>query len=134
MASVKGVNITALDDSGSKLSKIENGKERVWVETYEAASLASGSDITVCRLPKNSAVVDAVIYNDALGGSSTLSLGDADDADRYITAGSTSSAGALRMNAVNGAGYENTAQTDLIVTTAGATISGTIKVVVKYLV
>lgn len=134
MASVKGVNITALDDGTGKLSKIEKGKERVFIDTYEASSLASGSDITICRLPKNSAVVDAVIYHDALGGSSTLSLGDADDVDRYITAGSSASAGALRMNAVDGCGFENANGVDLIVTTGGASITGTLKVVVKYLV
>ena len=134
MASVKGVNITALDNGTGKVSKLNKGKERVFVDTYEASSLTSGSDITICRLPKNSAVVDVVVYHDALGASSTLKVGDATDDDRYITAGSTSSAGALRMNAVDGCGYENTAAIDLIATTGGATISGTIKVVVEYLV
>lgn len=134
MASVKGVNITALDDGTGKVSKLEKGKVRVFVDTYEASSLASGSDITIARLPQNSAVIDAAVYHDALGGSSTLILGDASDDNRYITAGSTSSAGVLRMNAVDGCGYENTAETDLILTTGGATISGTIKTVIKYTV
>lgn len=134
MASVKGVNITALDAGTGKLDKIEHGKVRVFSDTYEASSLAAGSDITIARLPKNSAVVDIALYHDALGASSTLSVGDSGDADRYVLAGSTSSAGVLRMDAVDGCGYENTAQTDLLITTAGATISGTIKIVVKYLV
>lgn len=134
MASVKGVNITALDNGTGKLDKTEHGKIRAFCDTYEASSLVSGSDITIARLPKNSAVVDVVVYHDALGASSTVSCGDADDVDRYITAGSTASAGVLRMNAVDGANFENTAETDLILTTGGATISGTIKVVVKYLV
>jgi hypothetical protein len=35
---------------------------------------------------------------------------------------------------IGGFGYENTAQTDVIITTAGATISGTIKSAVYYTV
>lgn len=134
MASVKGVNITMLDDGTGKLAKTEKGKLRVYTDTYEASSLASGSDITIARLPKNSAVVDVTVYHDALGASSTLKVGDASKDDRYVTAGSTASAGTLRMNTVDGCGYENTVATDIIVTTGGATISGTIKIVVKYLV
>ena len=135
MASVKGVNITKLDNGTGKINKIEGGgKLEIWTDTYEASSLVAGSNITIARLPKDSAVVDAVVYHDALGASSTLKLGDAGDDDRYLAAGSTASAGALRMELADGALYENTAATDLILTTAGATISGTIKVIIKYLV
>lgn len=132
MASVKGVNITKIDDNTGKLSKTEVGKLKVFVDTYEAASLVAGSDITVARLPQDSTILDAAVYHDALGASSTLILGDVTDPNRYITAGSTASAGVLRMNAVDGVGFENTTETDILLTTAGATITGTIKVVIKY--
>jgi len=134
MASVKGVNITKLDNSTGKLSKQEKGKVRIWTDSFEATGEAIGSDITICRLPKNSTVVEATIYHDALGASSTLIMGDATDDNRYITSGSTATAGVKTLNAIDGIGYENTTQTDLILTTAGGTVTGTIKVIVKYLV
>lgn len=134
MASVKGVNITKLDDATGKLAKTELGRVRVWTDTFTATGEAIGSDITIARLPKNSSVVGAKVYHAALGASSTLILGDSDDDNRYITAGSTSSAGVLTLNAVGGIGYENTADTDLVLTTAGGTVTGTIKVVIEYLV
>jgi hypothetical protein len=111
---------------------------RVAFDTYEASSLVAGSDITVARLPKGATVYDVVIIHDALGASSTLKVGDASDDDRYITAtASTAANGKIIMSedgVIGGFGYENTAQTDVIITTAGATISGTIKSAVYYTV
>lgn len=134
MASVKGVNITKLDDGSGKLSKQEAGKLRVFTDTYEATGEAIGSDITICRLPANSTVVEATLYTDALGASSTLILGDSSDDNRYITSVSTSSAAITNINVIGGIAYENTSATDLILTTAGGTVTGTITLVVKYLV
>ena len=63
-----------------------HGNIRVQYDSYEASSLASGSDITVARLPKGAKVYDIIVHFDALGGSSTVSVGDADSAARYIAA------------------------------------------------
>ena len=48
MASVNGANITLIEATPiTKVSSEEvGGKLRVWHDTYEASSLASGSDIT----------------------------------------------------------------------------------------
>ena len=110
---------------------------RVQYDTYEASSLASGSDISVARLPKGAKVYDIVVHFDALGGSTTISVGDSGAAARYIAATSTSSAGQMSMSqegAIAGVGYENTAETDVLLTTGGGSISGTIKCVVMYVV
>ena len=138
MASVKGTNFTNITaDPVVKIDSGEwSGKMRVQYDTYEASSLASGSDISVARLPKGAKVYDIVVHFDALG-SATISVGDSGAAARYIAATSVSSAGQMSMSqegAIAGVGYENTAETDVLLTTGGASISGTIKCVVMYVV
>ena len=139
MASVKGVNFTNItaDPIVNADSGEWSGKLRVQYDTYEASSLASGSDISVARLPKGAKVYDIVVHFDALGGSSTVSVGDSDAAARYIAATSTASAGQMSMSqegAIGGVGYEQTAETDILLTTGGAAITGTIKCAVFYTV
>ena len=138
MASVKGTNFTNITaDPVVKIDSGEwSGKMRVQYDTYEASSLASGSDISVARLPKGAKVYDIVVHFDALG-SATISVGDSGAAARYIAATSVSSAGQMSMSqegAIDGVGYENTAETDVLLTTGGASITGTIKCVVMYVV
>ena len=139
MASVKGVNFTNItaDPIVNADSGEWSGKLRVQYDTFEASSLASGSDISVARLPKGAKVYDIVVHFDALGGSTTISVGDSGAAARYIAATSTSSAGQMSMSqegAIDGVGYENTAETDVLLTTGGASITGTIKCYVMYVV
>ena len=140
MASVKGANITNIDATPVvKVSSEEaGGKLRVFHDTYEASSLASGSDITIARIPVNATIHDVIVKCDALGSGVTLKVGDSDDDDRFIgvtgtwnVAGQTqsmlggSSTGAA-TTAVTGVGYKVSSQTDIVITTGGATISGTI--------
>ena len=138
MASVKGTNFTNI--TADPIVKIDSGewsgKMRVQFDTFEASSLASGSDISVARLPKGAKVYDIVVHFDALG-SATISVGDSGAAARYIAATSVSSAGQMSMSqegAIDGVGYENTAETDVLLTTGGGSVSGTIKCVVMYVV
>ena len=143
MASVKSVAITNLDAvpavnaGGGNLSPM-----MVWHDTYEASSLGSGSDITIARLPAGATIHDVIIKADALGGSSTLTVGDSGDADRYLAAvGTWNAAGQCQSmlagstaanTAVAGLGYKVTSETDILITTGGATISGTIYFWVHY--
>ena len=143
MASVKSVAITNLDavpavnSDGGNLSPM-----MVWHDTYEASSLASGSDITIARIPAGATIHDVIVKADALGGSSTLAVGDSGDADRYLAAvGTWNAAGQCQSmlagstaanTAVAGLGYKITESTDLKITTGGATISGTIYFWVYY--
>ena len=146
MASVNGANITNIEASPiTKVSSEEvGGKLRVWHDSYEASSLASGSDITMARMPAGSTVHNVVLKCDALGGSSTLIVGDSSDTNRFIDSVGTwnvagqsqsmwagSSTGAP-IPAVTGLGYRYTSETDIIITTGGATISGTIFMWVVY--
>ena len=140
MASVKGANLTNMDATPMVKVSSENagGKLRVFHDTYEASSLGSGSDITIARIPINATIHDVIIKADALAGSSTMTVGDSGDVDRYLTAVGTwnvagqsqsmlagSSTGAPTPP-VTGLGYRTTAETDIIITTGGATISNTI--------
>ena len=140
MASVKGVNITNLDATPVVLSSSEEvgGKLRVFYDTYEAVSVASGDDITIARIPANATIHDVIIKCDALGLGVTLKVGDSGDDDRYLSVVGTwnvagqsqsmssgSSTGAA-TTAVTGIGYRTTASTDIKITTGGATASGTI--------
>ena len=146
MASVKAVNITNLDATPivKTDSETNGGKIRVSYDNYEASSLASGSDITIGRIPANATIMDVVLKCDALGGSSTLKVGDSGDADRYLAAvGTWNAAGQTQSmlggstaanTAMTGLGYRTTASTDIIITTGGATISGSIHCWVMYTV
>ena len=143
MASVKSVAITNLDavpavnSDGGNLSPM-----MVWHDTYEASSLGSGSDITIARIPAGATIHDVIVKCDALGGSSTLTVGDSVDADRYLAAvGTWNAAGQVQSmlggstaanTAVAGVGYKVSSATDLIITTGGASITGTIYFWVYY--
>ena len=146
MASVKGVNYTNITATPivKSDSEVAGGKVRVSYDNYEASSLASGSDITIGRVPANATVIDVVLKCDQLGGSSTLKVGDAGDDDRYLAAvGTWNVAGQVQSmlggstaanTAMTGLGYRTTAETDIIITTGGATISGSIHCWVMYTV
>jgi len=146
MSSVKAVNITNLDATPivKTDSETNGGKIRVSYDNYEASSLASGSDITIGRIPANATIMDVVLKCDALGGSSTLKVGDASDDDRYLAAvGTWNAAGQTQSmlggstaanTAMTGLAYRTTAETDIVITTGGATISGSIHCWVMYTV
>ena len=143
MASVKSVAITNLDAVPSVMSDGGNlSGMKVWHDTYEASSLASGSDITIARIPAGATIHDVIVKADALGGSSTLKVGDSGDDDRYLAAvGTWNAAGQAQSmlagstaanTAVAGLGYKVSSATDLKITTGGASITGTIYFWVYY--
>jgi len=143
MASVKSVAITSLDAVPSVMSDGGNlSPMMVWHDSYEASSLGSGSDITIARIPAGATIHDVILKCDALGGSSTLKVGDAGDDDRYLAAvGTWNAAGQAQSmlagstaanTAVAGLGYKVSESTDLKITTGGAAITGTIYFWVYY--
>lgn len=141
MASVKATNITNLDATPTVLSSAGDvhGSVRVFKDTYEASSLASGSDITVARLPIGAKVVDIHVKADALGSNATLAVGNGTTADKYIGAAAMNTANKLislsNDGKIEAIGDEITSTiTDILVTTGGATTSGTITTVVYYTV
>ncbi len=140
MAAVKGVNNTkAADPTAANIANpgVLGGKKRVMVDKYEASSLASGSTIAVGKtLPVGAIITGIQLAYDALGASSTLAVGDAGSASRYMAAASSASAGQRGTIDVDGLGYAvtGTNDTDIIITTGGASITGTISIAIEYAV
>ncbi|MEK9896449.1 MAG: hypothetical protein VW518_08500 [Burkholderiaceae bacterium] len=139
MASVKGSNFTNItaDPVVKTSSQYAHGKLRVQYDSYEASSLANPSDISVARLPKGAVVYDIIVHHDALGSGVTLAVGDSGSATRYVGATAAATAGKIVMSedgAIDGFGYENTSETDVLITVGGGTATGTIKCIVVYAV
>jgi hypothetical protein len=118
MATVKGVLKTVADaatESHTNPAGSSQANLRVSQDTYEASALATASLIEIgTKLPKGAIVYETILGYDALGSSTSLSLGDAEDDNRYITNTATTSAGVTRTNAISGMNYtiDETAGTD----------------------
>jgi len=137
MSDVNGVNyqMTLNVPVEPVMSKEFHGRVRVIHDTYEAAALAAGQTIGLGLIPKGAKIKSAKILSDALGAGVTLSMGDAGDVDRLITATVFTSAGVGEMdeNQIDsGFGYEYTAETELILTVGVGAATGTIKAVIEY--
>lgn len=138
MAAVLGVNATLLASTiGANTVDAGYNKAhlKVMYDSYTAAALAAGSTITVCdKLPVGAVIFNIRMINAALGASSTISIGDAASAARYLAATSTASAAVVNMSVQAGFGYKitGTNDTQIILTTAGASITGLIVIQVEY--
>lgn len=79
---------------------------RVMHDTYEANTLVTGSLVQIgTKLPLGAYVYETIVATDVLGSSTSYSLGDSEDADRYITNTATTSASLTRTNAISGLAY-----------------------------
>lgn len=85
------------------------------------ASDANGDTVNLTVIPANCKVVGLDVANEALGTSTTLALGDAGSATRYLAATAVTSAGKNTGLLVAGQNYEPTADTILLATWGGAT-------------
>lgn len=137
MSAVKGVNFT-LDEGGTSKALLDRGtfrgKLRVYEDSYEASGLANPSTIQIgpLKLQKNVKIVAIILSFDALGGSTTLSVGDAASATRYINAVATNAAGSKRSDLVDGMFYKVTGTNDdiILITLGGGVATGTIKIAI----
>ena len=126
------------------------GRIRVAHGTYEASSLASGDVIEMFTLPDGARLLEGSLAHDALGGSTTLSVGYAAHtnsagtavaaaAAAYKAAAASTSAQKVDILAslALGSGTETDTNEDGVVITAtmgGAAGTGTIEVTIKYVV
>jgi len=136
MATVFGVNFQKTLNIPRDMIEANtwNGRVRCLFDTYEAVSLAIGSTISVGKLPKDARVVGVQLMFDALGASSILSVGDAAVPGRYVNGISSASAGVSLLGVISGLGFKQTANTDIIITTGGATITGSISILTSYVI
>jgi hypothetical protein len=144
MADVKGDNKTIQDavTPGTLLApEVIGGKERVIYDIYTLAASASGTVIYLPELPEGAMVTDWIIDHAALGSSVTLKFGTVADDDAFMVA--TACAAADKKNftddgVASSLGYRadvvtsGAEKTKPIITTAGATGTGAIKVMIKY--
>jgi hypothetical protein len=137
MANFNGVNAT----SAATLPRVlvapahAFGRTRVIYDEYEATGEAIGSTITMgVEVPKGASVNNIRVMGDALGASSTLALGITGSTAKYIAATSTSSAffWDFKQGKIDAFGQVLTASEQLFFTTAGGTVTGTIRIWIEY--
>ena len=126
------------------------GRVRVAHAEYEAASLASGDVIQMFNLPNGARIISGRLAHDALGGSTTLSVGYAAYTNAAGTAVSLSAAAykaaaastsATAVNAANTIALGENSVVDankdglpVSVTMGGAAGTGTIQLTMMYVV
>lgn len=131
MANNLGVYNQQIGDAAFTNAGEAGGSVKVLIETVEASSLAADTALNLSKkFGGQIKVIDAKIVHDALGTGVTLKLGDTSDDDAIIVASAAATAGTLTI-AIDQMDTD-LAGTNLVLTTGGATATGTIKVVVYY--
>ena len=90
--STQRTTLTQDDPSGFVKANEMGGEVRVAHGTYEASSLASGDVIEMFALPNSARILQGQLAHDALGSSTTLSVGFAAHTDSNGSAVSASAA------------------------------------------
>ncbi len=153
MATVYSIQKTKWDQNvpSQKIDTTElAGRVRVAHAEYEAASLASGDVIQMFNLPNGSRIISGRLAHDALGGSTTLSVGYAAHTNAAGTAVSAAAAAykaaaaSTSATAVNAANTIALGENSLVdadkdglpvsVTMGGAAGTGTIQLTMMYVI
>lgn len=147
--SAQRTNARAIPSVNNKANEL-GGRIRVAHGTYEASALASGDVIEMFVLPDGARLLEGSLAHDALGASTTLSVGYGAHTNAAGTAVSASAA-AYKAAAAStsaqkvdvlatlalGSGTEVDANEDglpVTVTMGGAAGTGTIELTIKYVV
>ena len=147
--STQRTNTRAIPAVMNKANEL-GGRVRVAHGTYEASSLASGDVIEMFILPDGARLLEGSLAHDAMGSSTTLSVGYAAhtnaagtavaaSAAAYKAAAASTSAQKVDILATLalGSGTETDTNEDGVAVTAtmgGAAGTGTIEVTIKYVV
>jgi len=155
-----GANFTKFDQNNPrKMADVAEwgARMRVQYDTYETdGNEDAGSTISMARMPKGARVWQVIMVTDDVHASATLQVGDSSDPNRFITEsicgdankvhymhpkahagdGNITLLGGVSGTGIDGFGYEYTSETDIIITTADATLpaSKTINLAVFYTV
>ncbi len=134
MATVNGTNYALYADPVRDTimpAGLWGGKVRAMMDIHTFTSDAAGEIVRVAVVPSKARFVMAYINHADLGGSPTLAMGDSGSSGRFIAAASAASAGRMDNAALN-VGYEFTAETIILVTTAGDSSDGIIHTCFMY--
>ena len=153
MATVYSIQKTKWDQTtpALKIKTVENaGRVRMAYGEYEAAAIASGTVIEMFNLPNGARILSGELTYDALDASSTLSVGHAAytnssgtavtlDVDEFKAAAASTTAQTVAVaNTIalikNGVVDANEDGIPVTVVTGGATLTGTIMLVMSYVV
>lgn len=118
---------------GSLMGAEWGGKVRATHDSYTFASGAVGLTVNVGVLKPGEVYIDGFIHGADLGSATTLTLGDAGDADRYLAATVFTTANQVtRCNKAEGLGYKNDTDDDipLFLTVGVEEATGTVEVVI----
>jgi hypothetical protein len=83
-------------------------------------------------VPKGAKILGGKLYFDALGVSTTLAVGDGTTADKYLSATDTSTAGSAEFDKIDNLFKALSATENITLTLAGGAATGTIKLMVMY--
>lgn len=107
--------------------------ERAVVNLSTTGAIASGDTINLFKLHPGFRVVGGYVKQDGLGASTTLTVGDSGDADRYFASASTATAGVNTAMAATGVDYLIPRQFSTVTATVGGATTnatGTLTVVI----
>ena len=138
------------DVPSTKIKTNENaGRVRIAYGLFEAASTAVG-DIQMFNLPNGARILSGTLVHDALGGSTTASVGHAAytnaagtvvalDVDEYKAAAASTGIVTVDIAATSALGRNSVVDADedglpVTVVTAGAAATGTIELTMLYVV
>lgn len=105
------------------------GRVRYMYDTYEAAAVAQGDTIYLCKLPKGAKVLpQSTLVYDALGSNSALAVGYGTTPAALLASTATTSAGSSNLLSVSLA-----SDADIFVTVSGTgAITGTVELNLLY--
>lgn len=111
----------------------EGGKEYLLPFSHTVGADVNGDVVRLRKLPKGCMVVGLDVSNDALGASTTMSIGDSESATRYLAATAVTTAGKNSGLLSAGQNFRATVDTILVLTWGGAnpTAAGVVKGVLR---
>ena len=135
MTAYNGVQCTAIAAGSNPPVTQVGGRVRCFHETFTYAAQASGSTITVAKLPVGAQILSMVLTTDTSTASCTLEVGDGTTAAKYVALAAYTSANTptllpLKVASVtsSGAAAPLTADGSIVITTAVVSLpsSGTL--------
>lgn len=127
---IKGTNYDIYESfnpaADSMINQGYGGNIKVQPDAADVSDLEAGSTIKIGRIPAGATLLWGKIVTEALGTNVTFAVGDGTTADKFLAATSVAAAGIVELFPL----YANTnlqvtVDTDIIITTAGATIAST---------
>lgn len=115
-------------DASLPVRKQEKGVFTI-VKTYEASAVADGDVVQLCPVAAGTTVLDGFVVCDAMGGSTSIKVGDGDDDDYFLASVSISSAAKKTFSAATAFPKTYTADDTVDYTITGAASTGTVTMV-----